>query len=80
MPIQNVQINVHGLWPAFIHQIHSELIALNLVKSSAYQSSHAELEAKHQVQLLPFEPVDRVSVLSHGQGLASDSTRNKDNI
>lgn len=39
----------------------------------SYQPSHAELKAEHQVELLPFEPVDCVRVLGHGQGLPSDA-------
>ena len=42
-----------------------------------YQSSHAQLKAEHQVELLPFEPVDCVCVLGHSQGLSSDTTQQK---
>lgn len=32
----------------------------------SHQASHAELKAKHQVQLFSFEPVDCVCVLGYG--------------
>lgn len=42
-----------------------------------YQSSHAQLKAKHQIKLLSFEPVDCICVLGHSQGLSSDTAQEK---
>lgn len=44
---------------------------------AAYQSSHAELQAKHQIELLAFEPVHRIRVLGDSQRLASDATQQR---
>lgn len=46
---------------------------MQISSESSYQPSHAELKAKHQVQLLAFEPVDCVCVLGDSQGLSSDA-------
>lgn len=41
--------------------------------SQSHHSRHAELQAKHQVKLLPFEPVHCVCVLSHSQRFSSNT-------
>lgn len=42
-----------------------------------YQASHAQLKAKHQIELLSFKPVDCIGVLGHSQGLSSNTTQKK---
>lgn len=40
-----------------------------------HNPGHAELQSKHQVELLALEPADCIGVLGHGQGLTPNPAK-----
>lgn len=81
LPLRRVQRRVNGLRSinlcSSVMCYFQSMYNFMICWQCPYQSSHAQLKAKHQIQLLSFEPVDCICVLGYSQGLSSNTDQEK---